>query len=89
MLSEAHAERPKPKPAGIWMGGRAVEGTGLENRQGRKSLVGSNPTPSATFVSNKFIKTQGRSRERANMLEKLIDDYTNTRTPTSSTTTPY
>jgi DNA repair protein RadC len=29
------------------MGGRAVEGTGLENRQGRKSLVGSNPTPSA------------------------------------------
>ncbi len=31
------------------MGGRAVEGTGLENRQGRKSLVGSNPTPSATF----------------------------------------
>jgi hypothetical protein len=30
-----------------WMGGRAVEGTGLENRQGRKFLVGSNPTPSA------------------------------------------
>jgi hypothetical protein len=29
------------------MGGRAVEGTGLENRQGRKLLVGSNPTPSA------------------------------------------
>jgi hypothetical protein len=24
-----------------------VEGTGLENRQRRKSLVGSNPTPSA------------------------------------------
>ena len=24
-----------------------VEGTGLENRQGCKSLVGSNPTPSA------------------------------------------
>ncbi len=31
----------------LWMGGRAVEGTGLENRQGRKLLVGSNPTPSA------------------------------------------
>src|SRR5207244_3628857 len=31
------------------MGGRAVEGTGLENRQGCKPLVGSNPTPSATF----------------------------------------
>jgi hypothetical protein len=29
------------------MGGRAVEGTGLENRQARKGLVGSNPTPSA------------------------------------------
>src|SRR5436189_4901535 len=29
------------------MGGRAVEGTGLENRQGCKLLVGSNPTPSA------------------------------------------
>ena len=28
-------------------GGRAVEGTGLENRQRRQSLVGSNPTPSA------------------------------------------
>jgi hypothetical protein len=43
----------KPKPAGIWMGGRAVEGTGLENRQGRKSFVGSNPTPSASFISSK------------------------------------
>src|SRR5436309_2767356 len=30
------------------MGGRAVEGTGLENRQGCKLLVGSNPTPSAS-----------------------------------------
>ena len=30
------------------MGGRAVEGTGLENRQVRKGLVGSNPTPSAS-----------------------------------------
>jgi hypothetical protein len=33
------------------MGGRAVECTGLENRQRRKSLVGSNPTPSAFFGS--------------------------------------
>src|SRR5438105_1194597 len=32
------------------MGGRAVEGTGLENRQGCKPLVGSNPTPSASKV---------------------------------------
>ena len=30
------------------MGGRAVEGTGLENRQAGDRLVGSNPTPSAT-----------------------------------------
>ena len=30
------------------MGGRAVEGTGLENRQTCKGLVGSNPTPSTT-----------------------------------------
>jgi hypothetical protein len=31
-----------------WRGGRVVEGTGLENRQRRESLVGSNPTPSAS-----------------------------------------
>ena len=30
-----------------WMGGRVVEGTGLENRQTRKRLEGSNPSPSA------------------------------------------
>ena len=30
------------------MGGRAVEGTGLENQQARECLVGSNPTPSAS-----------------------------------------
>ena len=33
------------------MGGRVVEGTGLENQQACKRLVGSNPTPSArTFI---------------------------------------
>ena len=31
------------------MGGRVVEGTGLENRQARKRLGGSNPSPSATL----------------------------------------
>ena len=36
-------------PVSEWMGGRAVEGTGLENRQAFARLVGSNPTPSATF----------------------------------------
>ena len=39
------------------MGGRAVEGTGLENRQGRESLVGSNPTPSATSPSQVSVFT--------------------------------
>ena len=29
-----------------------VESTGLENRQACKRLVGSNPTPSATFLNN-------------------------------------
>ncbi len=36
-----------PGLAAQGMGGRAVEGTGLENRQGGNSFVGSNPTPSA------------------------------------------
>jgi hypothetical protein len=30
-------------------GGRVVEGTGLENRQARKRLEGSNPSPSASL----------------------------------------
>ena len=33
-----------------WMGGRVVEGTGLENRQARKRLEGSNPSPSASNI---------------------------------------
>jgi hypothetical protein len=37
------------------MGGRVVEGTGLENRQARKRLVGSNPTPSAILGSKTMI----------------------------------
>ena len=40
------------------MGGRAVEGTGLENRQARKGLVGSNPTPSARTA---FAVVRGHS----------------------------
>lgn len=39
------------------MGGRAVEGTGLENRQACKRLVGSNPTPSATNSSYTFHRS--------------------------------
>jgi hypothetical protein len=38
----------KPLRNQAWRGGRAVEGTGLENRRGREITVGSNPTPSAT-----------------------------------------
>ncbi len=34
-----------------WAGGRAVECTGLENRQGCKPFVGSNPTLPATIIT--------------------------------------
>jgi hypothetical protein len=50
-----------------WMGGRAVEGTGLENRQGRKFLVGSNPTPSATFLP---AAVRAHPEKRAEPLEE-------------------
>lgn len=36
-------------------GARVVESTGLENRQACKRLVGSNPTPSATFTYKALI----------------------------------
>ena len=32
-----------------------VEGTGLENRQACKRLVGSNPTPSASYYFNILV----------------------------------
>ena len=35
----------------VWMGGRVVEGSGLENRRTCKRTVGSNPTPSATIFN--------------------------------------
>jgi hypothetical protein len=40
------------------MGGRAVEGTGLENRQTLAGLVGSNPTSSAntSIYNNQLAK---------------------------------
>jgi hypothetical protein len=41
------------------MGGRVVEGTGLENRQGRKSFVGSNPTPSAIAADSPPFEDRG------------------------------
>jgi hypothetical protein len=45
----------------IRRGGRAVEGTGLENRQRLTSLVGSNPTPSArnSLDLRDFLKLAG------------------------------
>ena len=41
------------------MGGRAVEGTGLENRQARKGLVSSNLTPSATLCLRLRVSLRG------------------------------
>ena len=38
-----------------WRGGRVVEGTGLENRQARKRLEGSNPSPSAIRLGRSFL----------------------------------
>lgn len=43
--------RPVPR-----RGGRVVEGTGLENRQACKRLVGSNPTPSAKRSSYPLLR---------------------------------
>ena len=46
-------QRPLPHAGGTFRrGGRAVEGTGLENRQAGDRLVGSNPTPSAGMPYN-------------------------------------
>ena len=40
----------------LWRGGRAVECTGLENRQGCEPFVGSNPTLSAiTFYVFQWV----------------------------------
>ena len=38
------------------MGGRVVDGTGLENRHGGNVIVGSNPTPSASFPSPAYYR---------------------------------
>ena len=44
------------------MGGRAVEGTGLENQQGSTPFVGSNPTPSA--IDHQRACTPGAAGDR-------------------------
>ena len=46
-INFSRAAAPNNRAPGSRMGGRAVEGTGLENRRARKGTVGSNPTPSA------------------------------------------
>jgi hypothetical protein len=54
-----NADTPKILCSSVrWMGGRVVEGTGLENRQARKRLVGSNPTPSASFSSKPMMRNR-------------------------------
>lgn len=50
-LEGRDAAMPYPSLPWARMGGRAVEGTGLENRQALTRLVGSNPTPSARAFS--------------------------------------
>ena len=52
-MADAKMPAAKPIEVRVWKVGRAVEGTGLENRQGRKFLVSSNLTPSAKFASNR------------------------------------
>ena len=50
------------------MGGRAVEGTGLENRQARERLVGSNPTPSARQPESPIAQgTYGREKPQTHV----------------------
>jgi hypothetical protein len=47
---------------GARKGGRVVEGTSLENWHGRKSIVGSNPTPSATLRTGDKLVTLADAR---------------------------
>lgn len=56
-------------------GDRVVEGTGLENRQAREGLVGSNPTPSAkdTVRMTKFFKNSDSFLEIVQALQSEIN----------------
>ncbi len=64
------------------MGGRVVEGTGLENQQGRKALGGSNPSPSASilavflfiFMSFSLSAVQMRTSARAYETLKEVEE---------------
>ncbi len=57
------------------MGGRAVEGTGLENRQTGNRLVGSNPTPSASRWT-RDLSAEIRARLRAGPIGKATQSDT-------------
>ncbi len=57
------------------MGGRVVEGTGLENQQGCKLLVGSNPTPS-TKREAKIWAEQIESLDRSGKLPGIEAERT-------------
>ena len=50
------------------MGGRVVEGTGLENRQAGNRLVGSNPTPSAKRLFSEQRTTRLETLDRQGFL---------------------
>ena len=54
------------------MGGRAVECTGLENRQGCEPFVGSNPTPSAKVLCQDHSANSGSGAVAASHPEKVL-----------------
>ena len=55
------------------MGGRVVEGTGLENRQARKRLVGSNPTPSA-IPKRLSVSQRGAAMPQLRWQKRVFED---------------
>ena len=54
------------------MGGRVVEGSGLENRQTGNRLVGSNPTPSAICCSGVFRRSPEKLNKQSCLQHRLI-----------------
>ena len=55
------------------MGGRVVEGTGLENRQARKRLEGSNPSPSA-IPKRLFASQRGTAMPQLRWQKRVFED---------------
>ena len=54
------------------MGGRAVEGTGLENRQAGDRLVGSNPTPSASLIRQPSSALRAHRVEHCELIRQRL-----------------